>query len=288
MEILDGKYASKKILDEISTRVENISMNGEKIPRLDLILVGDDFGSVRYVKIKEKTARELGIACQTHHLDQSVHTKDIVNLVETLNSFNETDGLMVQLPLPDSIDTHLVLESINPQKDVDGLTSVNLGRLFQKDSRAIPPATPLGIMRLLEEYGIKIFGKKVVILGSSNIVGTPLAAMMLRKNATVTICNSKTVNIKEVAKGADILVSATGVPLLVNSEFLKKDVVVVDVGSNRHPETGQLVGDVNWEDIQGIPSYITPIPGGVGPMTVASLMLNLMNCYEKNTGQSNR
>jgi methylenetetrahydrofolate dehydrogenase (NADP+)/methenyltetrahydrofolate cyclohydrolase len=137
-------------------------------------------------------------------------------------------------------------------------------------------------MKLLEEYDIDIYGKKVVILGCSNIVGKPLAAMMLKENATVTICNSKTPDIEETAKGADILISATGVPLLVNSEFLKKGSVVIDVGSNKHPETGKLVGDVDWEDVQGIPSYITPVPGGVGPMTVASLILNLMGCYEKN------
>lgn len=287
MEILDGKYASEKILDEISTKVDNLSMNGQRPPRLDLILVGDDFGSIKYVKIKEKTARELGIMCQTHHLDSSVTTEDVLNLIDALNQFKDVDGFMVQLPLPEHIDTNLILESIDPRKDVDGLTSVNLGRLFQKDSRAIPPATPLGIIRLLEEYNIKIFGKRVVILGSSNIVGTPLAALMLRKNATVTVCNSKTVDIEEIAKTADILVSATGVPLLVNSRFVKEGAIVIDVGSNKHPETGRLVGDVNWDDVKGIPSYITPVPGGVGPMTVASLMLNLIDCYEENKRQNN-
>ncbi len=283
MKILDGKTISQKILDEISTKVEKISMNAKRPPRLDIILVGDDYGSIKYVKMKEKTARELGITCQTHHLDNNMDTGEVINLVKALNAFEQTDGFMVQLPLPDHIDTNIVLESIVPRKDVDGLTSVNLGRLFQKDPNAIPPATPLGIMKLLEEYNIKIFGKKVVILGSSNIVGTPLAALMLRKNATVTICNTKTVNIQGVSKGADILVSATGVPLFVNSDFVKHEAVVIDVGSNKHPETGKLVGDVNWEDVSGIPSYITPVPGGVGPMTVASLMLNLMDCYERNT-----
>jgi methylenetetrahydrofolate dehydrogenase (NADP+)/methenyltetrahydrofolate cyclohydrolase len=217
-------------------------------------------------------------------LKEDSTTDEVVNLVKTLNAFNEVDGFMVQLPLPDHIDTNAVLESIEPRKDVDGLTSVNLGRLFQNDPKAIPPATALGIMKLLDEYKIDIFGKRVVILGASNIVGVPLEAILLRRDATVTVCNSKTANISEIAKTADILVSATGVPLLVNSEFLKKGVVVIDVGSNKHPKTGRLVGDVDWEDIQGIPSYITPVPGGVGPMTVASLMLNLMNCYEQNKG----
>ena len=282
MKILDGKRTSQKILEGISSKVERIALDGKRVPRLDLILVGDDFASVKYVQIKEQKARELGIECQTHHLEQDSTTEEVVNLVKTLNAFDDVDGFMVQLPLPDHIDTSIVLESIEPRKDVDGLTSVNLGRLFQNDPKAIPPATPLGIMKLLDEYKIDVFGKRVVILGASNIVGVPLEAILLRRDATVTICNSKTSNIKEVAKTADILTSATGVPLLVNSEFLKEGVVVIDVGSNKHPETGKLVGDVDWEDIQGIPSYITPVPGGVGPMTVASLMLNLMHCYEQN------
>lgn len=282
MKILDGKKTSQKIFDDISSKVERIALDGKRVPRLDLILVGDDFASVKYVQIKEQKARELGIECQTHHLKQDSTTEEVVNLVKTLNAFDDVDGFMVQLPLPDHIDTNAVLESIEPRKDVDGLTSINLGRLFQNDPKAIPPATPLGIMKLLDEYEIDPFGKRVVILGSSNIVGVPLGAILLRRDATVTICNSKTPNIQEVAKTADILISATGTPLLVKSEFLKEGVVVIDVGSNKHPETGKLVGDVDWEDIQGIPSYITPVPGGVGPMTVASLMLNLMNCYEQN------
>lgn len=282
MKILDGKRTSQKMLEEISSKVERIALDGKRVPRLDLILVGDDFASVKYVQIKEQKARELGIECQTHHLEQDSTTEEVVNLVKTLNAFDEVDGFMVQLPLPSHIDTNAVLESIEPRKDIDGLTSVNLGRLFQNDPKAIPPATPLGIMKLLDEYEIDVFGKRVVILGASNIVGVPLGAILLRRDATVTICNSRTVNIQEVAKTADILISATGVPLLVKSGFLKEGVVVIDVGSNKHPETGKLVGDVDWEDVQGIPSYITPVPGGVGPMTVVSLMLNLMNCYEQN------
>lgn len=280
MELLDGKYISQKILDDISFETENLRKDGKRLPRLDMILVGNDFGSIKYVQMKEKVAEEVGIIGQVHHLTEDSTTVDIINLIETLNKFDDVDGFMIQLPLPNHINTNLVLESIDPKKDVDGLTSVNLGKLFQKDPSAIPPATPLGIMKLLDEYKIKIFGKNVVILGSSNIVGTPLAAMMLEKNATVTICNSHTVDIQSVSKTADILICATGKPLLVNSSFLKKDVVVIDVGSNKHPETGKLVGDVDMDDVKGIPSYITPVPGGVGPMTIACLMLNLMGCYK--------
>jgi len=282
VKILNGKTTSQKILDEISAKVKQVTIDGRRFPRLDIILVGQDYGSIKYVKMKEKTAQEVGILCQTHHLDQGTTTEDVLNLVRALNAFEQTDGFMIQLPLPDHIDTNLILESIDPSKDVDGLTSVNLGRLFKGDPTAIPPATPLGIMRLLEEYNIEVSGKKVIILGSSNIVGKPLVALMLRKKATVTVCNSKTVNIQEISQTADILVSAVGKPFFVNSEFIKHESVLIDVGANKHPETGKLVGDVDWEDVAGIPSYITPVPGGVGPMTVASLMLNLIGCYERN------
>lgn len=282
MEILDGKLLSQKILDEISQEVVDIKRQGKRIPRLDMILVGDDFGSIKYVQMKEKTARDVGIEGVVHHLENSVNTLDIVNLVDSLDKDPEVDGYMVQLPLPDHINTNLVLDAIDARKDVDGLSPVNLGKLFQKDQSAILPATPLGIVKLLNEYNIKIFGKHVVILGASTIIGIPLEAMLLEKKATVTLCNAHTVDIQEISKTADILVCATGNALLVNSNFLKPECVVIDVGSNRHPETGKLVGDVDWDSVKGIPSYITPVPGGVGPMTIASLMLNLMTCYKKN------
>lgn len=288
MEILDGKKIAEEILNSISGEVERLRIENKRIPRLDMIIVGDDYGSIKYVGMKEKTAREVGIEGQIHHLPFSANTLDIVNLIDSLNRFSGIDGFMVQLPLPEHIDAQLVLNSITPQKDVDGLTAINLGKLFQKDPSAIPPATPLGIMKLLEVYGIKLFGKHVVILGTSNIVGTPLAAMMLEKNATVSLCNAHTVNIQEIARSADILISATGKALLIKKDFLKPGSVVVDVGSNKHPETGKLVGDVDWEDVRGIPSYITPVPGGVGPMTISCLMLNLMSAYRKNdTRQEN-
>lgn len=283
MQILDGKEVSKEILNKISFDIIKIKEEGKRVPRLDVILVGDDFGSVKYVGMKEKVGREVGIDVQVHTLDKSVNTLDIVHLVDSLNKDSSVDGLMIQLPLPEHVDKHLVLESILPKKDVDGLTPTNLGKLFQKDSSAIPPATPLGILKLLEAYNIKIFGKKVVILGSSTIVGKPLAAVLLEKNATVTLCNSHTVNIEEVSRTADILVSAVGKPEIVKASFLKDECVLVDVGSNKHPETGKLVGDVDWNSVQGIPSYITPVPGGVGPMTIACLMLNLMDCYRNGT-----
>ncbi len=282
MNILDGKSVSEKILNDITEEISQIKYAGGRIPRLDIVLVGNDYGSEKYVGMKEKIAKEVGINGVVHRLDHLVNTLDIVNLIDGLDRDPEVDGYMVQLPLPDQINTNLVLDAIDPKKDVDGLSPVNLGKLFQKDPSAIIPATPLGIVKLLEAYNIKFFGKHVVILGASTIIGIPLEAILLEKNATVTLCNVHTVDIEEIARTADILVSATGEPLLVNQNFLKPDCVVVDVGSNRHPETGKLVGDVDWDVVQGIPSYITPVPGGVGPMTIASLMSNLMSCYKKN------
>jgi methylenetetrahydrofolate dehydrogenase (NADP+)/methenyltetrahydrofolate cyclohydrolase len=287
MELLDGKSLSQKIQDDISQEIADIKNQGRKIPRLDMILVGDNFSSVKYVERKEKIARELGINGVIHHLDNNVNTLDIIHLIDSLDGDDDVDGYMVQLPLPDHVNTNLVLNAIDPRKDADGLSPENLGKLFQKDSSAIVPATPLGIMRLLEEYNIKIFGKHVVILGSSAIVGIPLEAMLLEKNATVTLCNIHTAEIEEISKQADILISATGQALLVKKEWLKPGCVVIDVGFNEHPETGQLTGDVDWNSVQGIPSYITPVPGGVGPMTIASLMLNLMRCYHNDKRSRN-
>ena len=281
MEILNGQLISQKILDNISSEVEDRRKNGEKIPRLDIILLGDEYATVKYVQMKEKASKEIGIEKQLHHLSIDTSTEELVNLIETLNRFDDVDGIMVQLPLPEHIDTNTVLNSIEASKDVDGLTATNLGKLFQKDPSAIAPATPLGIMKLLKEYNIEVYGKQVVILGTSKIVGIPLLALMLREKATVTLCNSKTPNIKEVSKQADILVSATGVPLLVKASFLKQGVVVIDVGSNKHPITGKLVGDVDYNNVGDIPSYITPVPGGVGPMTVACLMENVLTVSRK-------
>jgi len=279
MQILDGKKLSKEILENVSEEVQELKINGNPVPRLDVVVVGDDFGSMKYVQMKEKTAKEVGLEVNVHYLSEDTRSDEIVYLIDCLNRDTKVTGIMVQLPLPSGIDTNVVLESISPQKDVDGLTAVNLGRLFQGNSLGIAPATPVGIMKLLEKYGIDVCGKRVVILGTSNIVGIPLLAMLVVKDATVTLCNSKTKDLKSVCKDADILVSATGIPFLIKGEYLKKGCVVIDVGSNKHPETGKVVGDVDWESVDGIPSFVTPVPGGVGPMTIACLMLNLMTCW---------
>ena len=280
MQILDGKKLSKKILENISEEIQGLKAMKKQVPRLDVIIAGDDFGSMKYVQMKERTAQEVGLEVKVHHFSSETKTDEIVNLINSLNKDTEVTGIMVQLPLPKNIDDNVVLETISSEKDVDGLTAVNLGRLFQNSKFRIAPATPLGIMKLLSEYHIDISGKRAVIIGTSNIVGIPLGAMFLNEHATVTLCNSKTKGLKEICKEADILVSATGIPLLIKGEYLKKGCVVIDVGSNKHPRTGKVTGDVDWESVNGIPSYITPVPGGVGPMTIACLMLNLMTCWK--------
>lgn len=287
MVILNGSKVAESILYEISLRIQELKGEGKRIPRLDMIIVGDDYGSIKYVGMKERTVNQVGMLGEVHHLDGNIDTEDLLGLTDSLNKDPNVDGYMIQLPLPSHIGKNRVLQSIAPDKDVDGLTPTNLGKLFQKDRTGIPPATPVGIMKLLEYYNIKLLGKNVVILGASSIIGKPLAAMMLEKNATVTICNSHTLKTQDVARTADILISATGKPLLIKGNYLKPGCVVIDVGSNKHPETGKLVGDVDWDSVQGIPSHITPVPGGVGPMTIACLMLNLMNCYENGNRQEN-
>lgn len=279
MIILNGKEVSKEVLANISEEIEKIKNNNKRIPRLDVILVGDDFASIKYVEMKRKVAEEVGIDVNIHHFGDDVTTDEIINLIEELNSNNSVDGIMVQLPLPKHIENLEVLDSIATDKDVDGLTPTNLGKLFQRDESAILSATPLGIIELLEHYNIDVAGKNVVILGASEIVGKPLSAILLNKHATVTLCNSYTSNIKKITSCADILVSAIGKPLFVTSDFIKDGCVVVDVGSNKHPITGKLVGDVDFDNVKDKCSYITPVPGGVGPMTIASLMLNLIHSY---------
>lgn len=279
MQILDGKAVALKMQQKIIEQIQQLKIEGSRLPRLDVIIVGNDYGSIKYVEMKQKKALELGITAKVHNLEELATTDEVKNLILFLNQDSTVDGIMVQLPLPQNIDTNRVLESIEPHKDVDGLTPTNLGKLFQKDLSGIAPATPVGIMELLDYYNIDVYARNVVILGSSNIIGVPLSAMMLEKKATVTLCNELTENISEISKNADILVSATGKAKLVNKDFVKKGCVIIDVGSNKDPQTGKLVGDVDMEDVKDIPEYITPVPGGVGPMTIISLMLNLMKCY---------
>jgi len=281
MKILDGKQTAQTISNRLKEEIQKYLNQGKRAPRIDIVLVGDDYASQMYVNMKEKKALDLGILVNIHTFDKEISQDQLIKLIKQLNSNSEVDGIMVQLPMPEHINESEVLESILPSKDVDGLTSTNLGKLFKNDSSAIPPATAKGVIKLLDNYDIQIEGKRAIVIGRGDISGLPIAAMLQNKNATVTICHSHTQELKDICKDADILVSSIGRAEYINSEYVKNGSVVIDVGTNRNSE-GKLVGDVDFNSVKDIAGYITPVPGGVGPMTIACLFDNLIEMYKRN------
>lgn len=277
MTILDGKATSQKILDYLKLEIRNSKLD----ITLDIILVGDNPASLKYVELKQTRAKEIGIGGQVHQLDKNCSTQDIIDLINKLNNDSTVNGLMVQLPLPPQIDTNQVLLSIDPKKDADGLNPLNLALLFQKNDLGIASATSLGIMKLLDEYKIDLDGKNAVIVGRSPDVSLPLFAQLMAKNCTVTICHSHTQNLAQICQEADILISAVGKPKLLGREFVKKDAVIIDVGFGVDLQTGKVCGDFDFNQVKDIASFITPVPGGVGPMTVASLLFNTVSIAKK-------
>lgn len=272
MIILDGKTLSEKILANLSLEISNLKLD----ITLDIILVGDNPASLKYVELKQTRAKEIGIGGQVHQLDKNCSTQEIIALINKLNNDPTVTGLMVQLPLPPQIDTNQVLLSIDSKKDADGLNPINLALLFQNNQRGIASATSLGIMKLLKDYKIDLNGKNAVIVGRSPDVSLPLFAQLMAQNCTVTICHSHTQNLANICSQADILISSVGKPKLLGREFVKKDAVVIDVGFGVDPQTGKVGGDFDFDQVKDIASFITPVPGGVGPMTVASLLHNIV------------
>lgn len=270
MIILDGKTLSQKITDSLKKEIKNLDLH----PILDIIIVGNDPASLKYVSMKQNQASLVGIGGTVHHLDQNSTTEDVLALIDQLNKDKNVTALMVQLPLPSQIDTPKVLSLINPQKDADGLNPLNLGLLFQKESQPIISATALGILKLLEEYEINLNGKNAVIVGRSSEVAIPLFASLMAQNATVTICHTATKNLKEICSNADILISAIGKPNFFDQSFIKDEAIVVDVGFATDPVTGKTTGDFDFNKVASKCSFITPVPGGVGPMTITSLLSN--------------
>jgi len=281
MKILDGKYTSSVILQDLKTKIQRYLQEGKRTPRIDILLVGDDYASQMYVNMKEKKALDLGISVNVHNFEKNINENKLFKLISQLNNDKSVDGIMVQLPMPEHINESKVLERILPSKDVDGLTSTNLGKLFKNDSSAIAPATAKGVIKLLDNYDIKVDGKRAVVIGRGDISGLPIAAMLQNRDATVTICHSHTQGLKDICKDADILVSSIGRAEYINSEYVKNGSVVIDVGTNRNSE-GKLVGDVDFNSVKNIAGYITPVPGGVGPMTIACLFDNLFEIYSRN------
>ena len=288
MKLMDGKLVAEKIKAELKKESTRLIDSGID-PHLSAILVGEDPASQTYVRNKEKACHEVGIISSIYRPSDSISEKELMEMIDFINNDSEVHGLIVQLPLPAHIDPHKVIQRINPEKDVDGFHPVNVGRMVQGLPSYLP-ATPFGILKLLEYYKVQTEGKNCVILGRSNIVGTPLSILMSRKaypgNATVTICHSKSQNLEKIAREADILISAIGRPAFVTAEMVKEGAVVIDVGIHRIPsdktESGyRLIGDVKFDEVSKKASLITPVPGGVGVMTIVALLLNTIRAAKK-------
>lgn len=289
---IDGKKTAQDIREELALRVRTFTDKGLRPPCLAVVLAGDDPASVSYVTGKHKACAEVGIASKDIHLTSDVSQDHLLSLIEELNTDEEVDGILVQLPLPDHIDDQKVLLALDPNKDVDGFHPVSLGRL----TAGVPgflPCTPNGIIELMLRNGIEISGKHVCIVGRSNIVGKPLMNLLLRKgrrgDATVTVCHSRSKDLESYTRQADILIAAVGSPGIITREMIKSGAVVIDVGVNRVDDPSKkrgyrLAGDVDYQEAYDHVSQITPVPGGVGPMTIAMLMVNTVTSYEQRIG----
>ncbi len=287
MILLDGKKVSEELDKEYNKQIEFLKEK-KIIPFLSVILVGDRPDSLSYVKMKKKKCDKLGIAILIIKMDKKVNNNDIIQQINIFNKDKNIHGIIVQLPLPEHINKDLVLDKIDVNKDVDGFHYNNIGRLTLNKEILFKPCTPEGCLILLEKYNIDLFGKDIVVIGKSNIVGLPLSIMLMHKEATVTVCHINTKNIEEKVRNADILFVACGVPKLVKKEWLKQNVVIVDIGINKIEDQTKksgykLVGDVDFDECKEIASYITPVPNGIGPMTVSILIKHtILSCFKIN------
>lgn len=276
--IIDGKVLAKKIREELKIECDELKKEGI-LPKLAVIMVGDNQASKIYVRNKNKACEEVGIDFEEYILNSDITQEKLINLIESLNNKKDINGILLQSPIPSNLDINEAFQRISYEKDVDGFNPINVGKLSIGQDTFIS-CTPYGVMKMFEEYQIDLEGKNVVILGRSNIVGKPLLQCCLNKNATVTICHSKTKDLKEITKRADILISAIGKSKFVTKDMVKKDAVVIDVGINRD-ENGKITGDVDFENVKDVASYITPVPGGVGPMTITMLMNNVIKAAKQ-------
>lgn len=288
--ILDGKATSNQIKEELAQEVDALKAAGKRPPHLAAVLVGNDGASLTYVGSKVRSCEKIGFASTLIHLEDTVSQVELLATIEKLNNDAELDGFIVQLPLPKHIDEEVVLHAINPNKDVDGFHPTNFGKMALGMETFIP-ATPFGIMELLRRYNLDISGKHAVVIGRSHIVGRPMSILLSEKgnpgNATVTLTHSRTQHLAEITKSADIVVSALGVPNFVTADMVKQDAIIIDVGITRvpdenHPKGYVIVGDVAYDEVKEKASFITPVPGGVGPMTIAMLLQNTMLAYQRN------
>ena len=280
--IIDGKELAKKIRANLKIECEELNKEGIK-SKLAVIMVGDDPASKVYVRNKSKACEEVGIEYEEYLRGSNIAQKELIDLIKKLNQDNTVNGILLQSPIPSNLDINEAFRTIAPEKDVDGFNPVNVGKLVLNQDTFVS-CTPFGIIKMFEEYNIDLTGKNVVILGRSNIVGKPLIHCCLNKNATVTTCHSKTQNLKEITSKADILISAIGKANFVTEDMVKENAVVIDVGINRL-DNGKITGDVDFENVKEKASYITPVPGGVGPMTIAMLMNNVIKATKRQNGR---
>ena len=280
--LIDGKEMAKKIRAILKIECDELNKKGIKL-KLAVIMVGDDPASKVYVRNKSIACEDVGIENEEYLLESNITQKDLIDLIKKLNEDKTVNGILLQSPIPSNLDINEAFRTIAPEKDVDGFNPVNVGKLVLGQDTFVS-CTPYGIMKMFEEYNIDLTGKNVVILGRSNVVGKPLIHCCMNKNATVTICHSKTQNIKEIASKADILISAIGKANFVTSDMVKENAIVIDVGINRL-DNGKITGDVDFENVKEKTSYITPVPGGVGPMTIAMLMNNVIKAAKRQNGK---
>ncbi|WP_013321825.1 bifunctional methylenetetrahydrofolate dehydrogenase/methenyltetrahydrofolate cyclohydrolase FolD [Gloeothece verrucosa] len=282
-KILDGKALAQKIQRNLKEEIQTLQPKIGRPPGLAVLMVGDNPGSVVYVRNKEKSCAKVGIASFGRHFPTQTGADELEEVIAELNQDSRVDGILIQLPLPEHLDAIALLHQIKPEKDADGLHPMNMGRLVRGEA-GLRSCTPAGVMALLSEYNLQVKGKQAVVVGRSILVGKPMALMLLEENATVTIAHSRSQNLAAITRGADILVAAVGKPDLITAEMVKPGAVVIDVGMNRVVDAqgnGRLVGDVDYAGVAQVAEYITPVPGGIGPMTVAMLLQNTVHSYRQ-------
>lgn len=277
-ELFYGSELSSTLVAEMKTKVDTYRLQGRRAPRLDTIIVGNNPASLSYIKGKHNKCLQAGIENVVHHLEEQITRSQLEEEIQKCNENDNCDGILLQMPLPAHLDENQAILKMDPSKDVDGLHPINIGHLFSGEPRFVP-CTPLGVMKILEALHVDLTGKQAVVVGRSRLVGNPVARLLQDANATVTICHSKTKDLASVTRNADILVVAMGRPQVIRSEYVKEGAVVIDVGINR--VDGHLCGDVDTQDVLDKVSYITPVPKGVGPMTICALLLNTLQSYEE-------
>ena len=277
-EIINGKEVALKVKEEIKSFTEGKKEEGKRMPKIASILVGDDGGSIYYMNNQEKVSTSLGVDFKKVVLDKNITEEELINTIDNLNNDNEVDGIILQLPLPKGLNEKNVIKKISPSKDIDCLTFESQGKLYMGEPEFLP-CTPNSVVTLLKSLNIALEGKKVVVLGRSNIVGKPVAQLLLNENATVTICHSRTKDLKEVTSDADLLVAAIGKPKFIDETYVKEGAIVIDVGTSRFE--GKITGDVDFDKVIEKASYLTPVPGGVGALTTTLLVKNACEAYKK-------